>query len=163
MSKIKISLNLIILILAFLYSNVNSQTSFGDGLSKAKSSNKIALINIYMDDDRWSQKMDAVYSNGKIKSIVEGSFVYIKLNANGSEVYNYGGKDYVAKDLAKFFGATGYPTHVFLQPDGSLIQFKNNGANSQNYPGFINEPEFEKLLNYISSGQYKNTDLSKIL
>ena len=163
MGKIRISANLIIVIMALMYSNVFSQTSFSAGLSKAKSSNKIALINIYVDDDRWSQKMDAVYSNGKIKSLVEGNFVYIKLNANGNEVYNYGGKDYTAKDLAKFFGATGYPTHVFLNPDGSIIQFKNNGQNSQNYPGFINEPEFEKLLNYITSGQYKNTDLSKVL
>lgn len=142
---------------------VNAQTSFSDGLSKGKSQNKKIVVNIYSENDTWSQKMDQVYSNSTISGYVNANFIYVKLNANGSDKVSYGGKDYTSASLAKFFGATGYPTHVFLGPDGSLLKFNYNGESVSAFSGYVEAGDFEKLLKYFAENKYQNTDLGKIL
>ncbi|MBN1634283.1 MAG: hypothetical protein JW917_08980 [Ignavibacteria bacterium] len=159
-NTIKSSL-LLILILA-IAGTLTAQPSknFKDGLADGKSSNKKILVSIYKPDDSWSKKMESVYSTGKISGLISGNFVFVKLNGTGSEKYNYNGKEYTATDLAKYLGATGYPTHSFLNPDGSVIKFKFNCVEYNGFPGYLDEAEFEKLLNFFISGKYGNTDLS---
>lgn len=142
---------------------LNAQTTFSDGLSKGKSQNKKIVVNIYSENDTWSQKMDQVYSNSAISSYISANFIYVKLNANGSDKVSYGGKDYTSASLAKFFGATGYPTHVFLGPDGSLLKFTYNGESVSAFSGYVDAGDFEKLLKYFAENKYQNTDLGKIL
>ncbi len=142
---------------------VYSQTSFSDGLSKAKSGGKKVIINIYCESDSWSQKMDKVYLNDKISSIVNSTFVYVKLNGNGSEKISYAGKEYTASSLAKQFGATGYPTHVILNPDGSVISFIYNGERMGAFAGYLDASAFENFLKYFAENKYKDTDLVKVL
>lgn len=142
---------------------MNAQTSFSDGLSKGKTQNKKIVVNIYSESDTWSQKMDQVYSNANISSYVNANFIYVKLNANGSDKVKYGGKDYTSASLAKFFGATGYPTHVFLAPDGSLLKFNYNGESVSAFSGYAEAVDFEKVLRYFAENKYQNTDLSKVL
>ena len=159
------ALKIYILIVIFFLTNtiIFAQTSFNDGLSKANSQNKKVLVSICVESDSWCKKMETVYSTDVIKSAINGNFIFVKLNAQGTENYTYNGKQYSASDLSKYLGATGYPTHVFLNPDGSIIKFKNNGEVSGSYPGYIDAGEFEKLLKYFSSNQFKDTDLSKVL
>ncbi len=152
-----------IMIFVLALNVVNAQVTFGDGLNKAKSSNKKILVNIYSEGDSWSQKMDNVYSSAGIKDYINSNFIYVKLNAGGSEKINYNGKEYTSAALAKFFGATGYPSHVFLNPDGSVIKYKYHGENLDVFPGFIDAPDFEKLLKYFAENTYLNTDLEKVL
>ena len=142
---------------------LSAQTSFSDGLSKGKSQNKKIVVNIYSESDAWSQKMDKVYTNGNISSYVSANFVYVKLNANGSDKVNYGGKEFTSASLAKYFGATGYPTHVFLGPDGSVLKFTYNGESVGAFSGYLEAGDFEKLLKYFAENKYQNTDLSKVL
>lgn len=142
---------------------LNAQTTFSDGLSKGKSQKKKIVVNIYSENDTWSQKMDQVYSNSAISSYISANFIYVKLNANGSDKVSYGGKDYTSASLAKFFGATGYPTHVFLGPDGSLLKFTYNGESVSAFSGYVDAGDFEKLLKYFAENKYQNTDLGKIL
>ncbi|MBI5402278.1 MAG: DUF255 domain-containing protein [Ignavibacteriae bacterium] len=142
-----------------------SQTSynFNDGLTAAKSANKKILISIYIDGDSWCEKMQSVYSGESIKNYINNNFIFIKLNGQGSEKYNYNGKQYSASDLSKLFGATGYPTHVFLGSDGSILKFKYNGEVLNCYSGYVDAAEFDKILKFFAGNQYKDTDLSKIL
>jgi thioredoxin-related protein len=152
------------LFIVFLMAGMTSaQTSLSDGLSKGKSQNKKILVNIYSENDAWSQKMDKVYSNGNINSYVNSNFIYVKLNANGSDKVSYGGKEYTSSSLAKYFGATGYPTHVFLGPDGSILKFMYNGESVGAFSGYLEAGDFEKLLKYFAENKYQNTDLSKVL
>jgi len=137
--------------------------NFKDGLIQAKAQNKKVLINIYDEKNTWSNKMESVYANENIKKLVSGNFIYVKLNSQGANKYPYNGKDIMEIELAKLFGATGYPSHVFLNADGSIIKIKYNGEAISSFPGFCEAPDFEKLLNFIISGQYNNNDLSKIL
>ena len=120
------------------------------------------MINIYSESDSWCAKMDAVYSNEAIKAIINTDFIYVKLNGQGSDKCTYNGKQITESDLAKQFGVTGYPTHVFLNSDGSVIKFKYNGEMTGSFPGFVETNDFEKILKYFVNGQYKDTDLSKI-
>lgn len=140
-----------------------SQTSFSDGLSTGKSQNKKIVVNIYSESDKWSQKMDQVYSSSNISGYVAANFVYVKLNALGSDKVSYGGKEYTSASLAKFFGATGYPTHVFLGPDGSILKFLYNGETVNAFSGYLDSGDFEKLLKYFAENKYQNTDLGKVL
>lgn len=144
-------------------STLSAQTSFQSGLEKAKTSNKKVLVNIYSDNDTWSQKMDKVYSTGNIMNYINENFVYVRLNAEGSDKINYNGKDYTSASLAKFLGATGYPSHVFLAPDGTVLKFSYNGESTSVFSGYIDAPEFEKLLKYFAENKYQNTDLGKVL
>jgi thioredoxin-related protein len=154
-----------ICILAVFAGNAISQTtySFNDGLSAAKKNNKKVLIGIYVDNDSWCEKMSSVYAAENIKNYINSNFIFVKLNAQGSEKCTYNGKQYSAADLVKLFGATGYPTHVFLGSDGSVLKFKYNGEVSGSYSGYVENSEFDKILKYFAGNQYKDTDLSKVL
>jgi thioredoxin-related protein len=152
-----------LLIVFLMVGVVSAQTSFSDGLSKGKSQNKKILVNIYSEKDAWSQRMDKVYSVDNISSYVNANFIYVKLNANGSDKVNFCGKEYTSSSLANFFGTTGYPTHVFLSPEGSLLKFTYNGESVSAFSGFLDAGDFEKLLKYFAENKYQNTDLGKVL
>ena len=87
----------------------------------------------------------------------------MKLNGEGSDKIIYNGKDYTSASLAKFLGATGYPSHVFLAPDGTILKFTYNGESASVFSGYLDAPEFEKLLKYFAENKYKSTDLGKVL
>ncbi len=151
----------LIILLAFAVFTSNAQTTFNDGLAKGKSANKKILVNVYSDNDTWSQKMDNVYASGNIMNYVNSNFVYVKLNANGSDKISYNGKDYTSSTLAKYFGATGYPSHIVLLPDGSIIKFIYNGESTGVFSGYLDAGDFEKLLKYFAENKYQNSDLNK--
>lgn len=158
---VQIAILSIVIVLVFSCGGY-SQYNFNDGLKAAISTGKMVLVSIYTPDDAWSKKMETVYSNGKISSLMQ-NFIFVKLNASGGETYNYMGKQYSASDLSKLLGATGYPTHSFLNPDGSIIKFKYNGNEYNGYPGFLDAGDFEKLLNFFINNNYLNSDLSNFL
>ena len=165
MKHSKIIILILVLGIIFAYTDVFSQKSysFNEGLKLAKSQNKKVLINICVDSDSWCEKMSSVYGNDKVQSLIKKYFVYVKLNAQGTEKYSYNEQTYSASELAKLFGVTGYPTHVFLNPDESIIYFLYNGNTTGNFPGYVDEDELVILLEYIATNKYKDTDLSTVL
>jgi len=153
-----------IIIIFFACGNLISQElSFKDALEKADSEDKKIIVDIYTDWCGWCKKMDRdVYGNNKIKKIVEKSFVLVKLDAEGTGKIKYNGSEYTETELALFFEASGYPTTVFLEPDGKLIEYKYNNYGMKNLPGYFNADEFRKMLKFIRDEKYKDTDLNKI-
>ncbi|MDQ3194030.1 MAG: thioredoxin family protein [Bacteroidota bacterium] len=151
-------------LLFFNYSYSYSQSSynFSEGLEAARSGGKKIFLDIYSGSDSWSKKMNSeVYSSSNVQSALS-NFVFIKLNADGTEKYRYGGKEYSTGELVSSFGGTGYPTFVFMNSDGSIIRFKYNGADVSNVSGFIEANDFTEMLNYFSGDKYKDSDLSTI-
>lgn len=152
---------------SIVFSNVftiYSQKSFNDALLKAKSEDKRVIIDIYTDWCGWCKKMDAeVYSNKEIKNIIEENFVFVKLDAESNDKVTYNGKSVSLSDLALQFNAVGYPTTVFLEPDGQLIQIKYDNSVMNNIPGYYPTKEFKKILEFIRDGKYKDEDLSKTI
>jgi thioredoxin-related protein len=155
--------SVILVLLLTLVTSAFSQTNFSDGISKGKSQNKKILVNIYSENDTWSKKMETVYAVDAIKNYVNGNFIYVKLNANGSDKISYSGKDWTSSSLSKFLGATGYPTHVVLNSDGSVIKFTYNSESMGSFSGYLDSPEFEKFLKYFAENKFKDTDLGKVL
>jgi len=154
----KVSVLLILLFAANSY----AQMSFNDGLAAAKSGNKKVVLFIGSGSDNWTKKMlSEVYSNDAVKAAL-ANFVWVELDAESKTQVTYNGKSMSPADLARAFNSTGYPTHVFLNPDGSVIKFKYNGEEVMNFPGYVEASEFQKMLNYFNSGQYKDTDLNKV-
>jgi len=149
----------------FLFINHNVFSgSFDDALSDAKEQNKMVIVDVYTDWCGWCKKMDKdTYSDGDIKDLLEDNFVYVKLNAESSEKQVYNGITYTSSDLSNLFQVEGYPTHVFLNSDGKVIEFKYNGYKMNNLPGYYKVSGFKKVLNYFIEGKYKDTDLSTIL
>ena len=98
-----------------------------------------------------------------IKKIINDNFIYVKLNAEGNGVNSYMGKSYTDGELAEYFQVTGYPTTVFLDSKGKIIEFDYDKTKMYNLPGYYETKDFKKVLEYIRDGKYKNTDLSTII
>lgn len=141
-----------------------SNSDFENALEKAKTGNKRVIVDIYTDWCGWCKKMDVdVYGNSDIKKIVSENFIFVKLDAECSDKVNYDGKQYTEQELASYFEATGYPTTVFLEPDGKLIELKYDNVILKNIPGYFKAAEFKKILDFVKDGKYKDQDLSKII
>lgn len=146
------------------YSVSFSQTplNFNEGLKTAESSGKKIFIDIFSKSDKWSNKMDSeIYTLPEIQSALSG-FVFVKINADSQDKINYNGKDYTSVELARSLGSTGYPTFLFMNPDGSIIKFKYNGDEENNLCGFLGAQDFKELLEFFSNESYKSSDLSTI-
>ncbi len=154
-----------ITVLLLLFSGtVFSYTDFENALEKAKTGNKRVIVDIYTDWCGWCKKMDVdVYGNSEIKKIIDENFVFVKLDAECNDKLSYNGKQYTEQELAAYFEASGYPTTVFLEPDGKLIEFKYDKFVMKNIPGYFKAGEFRKILNFIKDGKYKDSDLSKVI
>lgn len=154
----------ILLLLIFINANLYSQTSFSDALKIAKEEDRIIIVDVYTDWCVWCKKMDKdVYGKKEIKKIIKESFILIKLNAESEDKIEYNEKKYTGSQLAEYFQVSGYPTTVFLDSNGKVIEFKYDNYKMVNLPGYFNLEEFKKILNFFKEKRYKDQDLSKFL
>jgi thioredoxin-related protein len=152
-------------IAAFLAGGIlNSQElTFEQALEKAKAENKKVIVDVYTDWCGWCKKMDRdVYENKSIKKITNKSFIIFKLDAEGNDSIKYNGAGFTETDLAAYFEAQGYPTTVFLEPGGKIIEYKYQNQVMRNIPGYLDAANFKKMLKFVRDEKYKDTDLSTI-
>lgn len=165
--KIFKDLNLFIplIIIALVAGNAYSQSNdFEKALAKAKIYDKKIIVDVYTDWCGWCVKMDKeIYSNKEVKELIKENFVFVKLDAEGTGRVKYNGKEYTESDLAAYFEAADYPTTVFLEPEGKVIEYKYDKVTMKNLPGYFKAADFIKMLEFIKDEDYKDTDLSKIL
>lgn len=137
---------------------------FDEGLKLAKERNKKVIVDVYTDWCGWCKRMDKdAYGNADVKKLIEENFILVKLDAEGPATHSYNGKKYSDPDLAAFFEVTGYPTTVFLSPDGKILEFNYEKYKMKNLPGYLPAADFKKVLEYFREDKYKDTDLSTIL
>lgn len=162
--NMKNALLIIMFLMTAAFADLSAQNTYTieEGLANAKTSNKIGVLAIVSGQDIWSKKMNDVFSDGANVNNLNSNFIFMKMDVDQKSMQNYNGKTYSPVDLAKLLGGTGYPTLVFFSPEGKVIRFKYNGEEVGFFPGYIEAPEFGKVLNYFSSGKYKNTDLDKV-
>lgn len=95
--------------------------TFNEGLEVAKTQNKVAMIDVYTDWCGYCEKLDDnTYHNKKVAEVLNQHFVSIKFNPEKEGSYTYAGKTYTGKQLERVFKVSGYPTIVFLKPDGGI-------------------------------------------
>ncbi len=121
--------------------------SFDKGLAEAQKSDKKILVDVYTDWCGWCKRMDRdVYANDKVAGYLTQQYVLVKVNAESSEELHYKGKTYSEMDLAQAFKVTGYPTILFLDPDGNHIT---------SLPGYVKADEFLGIVKFIGGDYYK--------
>jgi len=83
---------------------------YDQALARAGDENKPILVDFYRDWCGWCKKLDAeTYGNETVAAFLNESFICLKVDA----------EEHV--DLAEEYDVVGYPTILFLSPDGEEI------------------------------------------
>jgi len=119
-------------------------TTWNAGLKRAADTQRPVVVDVYTDWCGWCKRMDRdVYTRSDVRSYLSTHFVAVRLDAEGAEAATYDGHSYTGRTLAKRFGISGYPTTIFLRP---------NGEHLVNVPGYVPADQFLLLLRYIGDG-----------
>jgi thioredoxin-related protein len=114
------------------------------GMKAAQASGRYVLVDVYTDWCGWCRRMDRdVYARAEVDRYLSSHFVTVKLNAESGELATHKGRNYSARSLAASFDVSGYPTTIFLTPEGDRLV---------NVPGYIEPERFLLLLRYIGDG-----------
>ncbi len=126
-----------------------------DALAEASSSNKKILIDVYTDWCGWCKTMDRqTYSNSNVMALLNKHYVLVKLDAESTERVMYKGEAYTKIEFSAAFGITGYPSTIFLKPDGEAITI---------YPGFADAAKFSKVLSFLGEDHYLHKTFEEFL
>ncbi len=86
--------------------------TYAEILAKAKSENKVIMIDFYTDWCKWCVELDnKVYTNSDVAEFANANQINWKIDAEKGE----------GIDLAKKFSVSGFPTIVFVDTDGEEI------------------------------------------
>lgn len=114
------------------------------GLQEARAAGRPVLVDVYTDWCGWCRRMDAqVYSRPEILDYLSKTFVAVKLDAEAQDPARYEDRAFTSRTLAARFGVSGYPTTIFLRPDGTHLV---------NVPGYVDADRFLLMLRYIGDG-----------
>ena len=103
---------------------------------------------MYTDWCGWCKRMERdTYSNDSVSNYLAKQFVLVKLNAESDATVHYKGKAYSELAMARGFGVNGYPTIIFLEPNGKHIT---------SLPGYVGPDKFLTIVTYIGNDHYKN-------
>jgi len=129
--------------------------NFTDGIREASASNKKVLVDVYTDWCGWCKRMEKdTYSDEDIKNYLTANYVIVRLNAESDAKEMLGDAEVTEATLAKAYGVTGYPTMVFLMPDGKFIT---------SVAGYMKPSEFLPVLKYICEDYYKQMNYQDYL
>ena len=122
-------------------------TSFNAGLAEAKKNDKKILVDFYTDWCGWCKRLDKdTYGNDKVAGYLKDKYVAIKVNAESGDTVRYKNKVYSQSQLAQSFGVSGYPTIVFFDSNGDVIN---------SLPGYLPPERFLPVIQFIGENQYK--------
>jgi len=93
----------------FAAGSIKWKTSYESALSEAKASHKLVMVDFYTDWCGWCKKLDADTYPAPVVEKEAENFVPVKVNAEKE-----------GKAAADKYKVTGYPTILFVQPDGTL-------------------------------------------
>ena len=129
--------------------------TFDRGIAKAKQTNRKVLIDVYTDWCGWCKRMEAdTYSDKGVAAYLKAHYVLVRLNAESDAGLTYEGKSYTERTFAEYFGVNGYPTTLFLKPDGQPIT---------RYPGYADAKRFGKVLSFIGEDYYQKVKFDDYL
>jgi thioredoxin-related protein len=103
-------------------------SDLGSATAEAKRTGKVIMVDVYTDWCGWCKRLDAdTYTNARV---IEGAkqFVALKLNPEKS--------DSEAR-FARKYGVSGYPTILFVEADGTLVN---------KVVGYVDAPAFAAVL-----------------
>ncbi|MBK35426.1 MAG: hypothetical protein CME26_07845 [Gemmatimonadetes bacterium] len=97
--------------------------TYPEGLAHADSTGTLVLVEVYTDWCSYCKKLERrVLSRDDIKSVIAKHFTPVKLDAeDDTPVAQMGDTTLTARQLARRYGATTYPTVLILSPKGQLL------------------------------------------
>ncbi|MBN1633440.1 MAG: thioredoxin fold domain-containing protein [Ignavibacteria bacterium] len=119
--------------------------SFSEVLLKAKSENKNVMIDFFTDWCKWCVELDkVVYTDKEVSKYANTNQINWKIDAEKGE----------GPELVKKYNVKGYPTIVFVDPEGKEID---------RIVGFFRPGEFLQLMKDFNSGVNTYDDLKNKL
>ena len=105
--------------------SINWYKDLPEAKTQAQAQNKPILIDFYTDWCGWCKRLDKdPYAHKDVADFAKG-FICVKINADEH------------RQLTKEYGVRGFPTTVFLRPDGVLIEA---------VPGYMPPDKFLTLM-----------------
>lgn len=133
--------------------------SWDQGIELAKNTQKKILVDLYTDWCKWCKTMESTtFQDPKVVSYLNDHFVVIKFNAEQKEDIQFKGQSFkfvkggrsgyhtLAAMLSS--GRLSYPTSVFLDENGDVIQA---------IPGFLDAKTMEQVLIYFNGNFHQTT------
>jgi thioredoxin-related protein len=131
-------------------------TDWDKALAAAKSQKKPVIIDFYTDWCGWCKKLDKeTYAAPEIQKRLKEGWVGVKVNPEDeSKKGTLNGKVMSYAEIAYIFKVRGYPTIIFLDKEGNLVNL-NAAIN------FVPREPFGPLLDYVRYELYKKNILLK--
>lgn len=130
--------------------------TFDAAFEAAKKSKKIVLIDVWSATCGWCRKQQAeVYTQPDLQTFLFDKFELGRLNLDVTDdTVSFRGYTLSSQMLAGGLGATGTPTTVFMEPDGSYI------TRLQGYHAY---EDFYDVLRFIGTASYKDMSFEEFL
>lgn len=123
---------------------------YDQALSRARSQGKPVYIQFHAAWCPYCKKLEKEsYSQPAIQTLLNQDFVPVRLTEGDKTRYRIAGQSVGVQDLFLDYQVTGFPTLVFLEPDGKLIG---------KIPGYVEPADFQSLLRYIQTRSYRRMD-----
>ncbi len=126
-----------------------------EGLEAAEKADKKVLVDIYTEWCGWCKKMDEeVYTDAGVMEYLDERYILVKMDAESPDQVEYAGEKMSEEQLSSAFGVRGFPTTIFLLPNGEPITL---------LPGYIQAEQFLGILTYIGEDHYENMKYEEFL
>lgn len=122
--------------------------NFDEGLRFATESNQPIYIFIKSRGCGWCRKMEQeTFTDPEVKQALS-NLIPIVLQGDSRRTVSYKGRSYSEAQLVReVFGVRGFPTSIFLEPNGDIIG---------GLPGYLQPKQMVVITNYVGEGHYKN-------
>jgi thioredoxin-related protein len=127
-------------------------------IKEAAVSSKHLFVWLHKTDCGYCENMrEFTLENEIVKSFIDKNFIFVHINVYEKDSVKY--KDFKGNGLefAKDIGYNFYPASLFFNDEGEMIFAEVGFIDSNKNP---NEKRFYKILNYIKSNSYENTEYS---
>ena len=120
-------------------------TTFDKLANEDNSSNKKYLVDVYTEWCGWCKVMDKkTFTDAAVINYLNQNYYAVKLNFDSPQKFNYLGKQYTAKELAKANGITGLPTMLVASADFKTVE---------RIVGYQKPKQFISKLKKLEAGQ----------
>lgn len=130
--------------------------SFDEAMTEVQTNDKLVLVDVYAPWCGYCRKMQKeTYTDATVKTHLTDYFEVARLDGtNRDSLVTYQGQTLKPATLAQHFGATGYPTTVFLEPSGDVL-FQQ--------PGFIAPEQFALMIEYVGSRAFEEQSFEEFV
>lgn len=124
--------------------------SHDQGMASIKAQDKFAMVQFFATWCGYCKKMDReVFTDTAVLNEINHYFIPIRVTESSQDPVNFEGRTISEKELTAQYAVTGFPTIVFLKPNGEAIT---------RIPGYVGPDEMKGMLRFIGSKAYETMD-----